>query len=289
MDPRKTKPFPGEENLPSELLDTAPGRPAVLKGGHDLPAAEPPVPDGYFDELLDAAKGTPAIPERPDSAGAKSARFSGGAGVPQRARDQTLPTGEVLVEPVPPAEARAHAQATANPSREVDLEAFVRNAEVRRAATVPSLRLREAEEQQGRRRRGLVGLAAGAIVAAFLVSALYVYKNRNEGLAPSGAPAPSASVAVLAPPVTPPATPGPAAPAPSALAPSSPPPSATSATSATSVTSPALASAPRPGSTAVAPPASAAAPPASAAAPAAPPPRASSPAPAPSDITHNIN
>jgi len=204
--PMKTKPFPGEENLPSELLDTAPGRPALLQGGHP---SEAPVPDGYFDELLDAARGTPAIPERPDSAGAKNARFSGGAGVPQRARDKTLPTGEVLIEPLPIAEVRAHALATANPSREVDLEAFVRDADVRRAATVPSLRVREAEEARegaARRRRRLVGAVSGALMVTFGASVVYYFVNRNMGVSPLIAAAPSASsVPSAAPPPAPPA------------------------------------------------------------------------------------
>lgn len=280
MDPRtKTKPFPGEENLPSELLDTAPGRPALLKGEHDLSTAEPPVPDGYFDELLDAAKATPALPERPDSAGAKNARFSGRAGVPQRARDQTLPTGEVLVEPVPLAEARAHALATANPSREVDLEAFVRDAEVRRAVTVPALRVREAEEQRVRRHRGLVGLASGALVAALLASAIYVFVNRNNRLTPVEPAAASASTPGLTSVVVPPAVAPspPPSPSPSALTSAAAPSAApTVAVAAPTI---AVASPPRP----AAPPVSAA-PPASAAAPVPPPPppRASvDPAPTP--------
>lgn len=289
MEPRtKTKPFPGHENPPSDPLDTAPTHPGRLTQSPDSPAAEVPVPEGYFDELLDAAKDTPAVPERPDSGGAKSARFSGDAGVPQRSRDLTVPTGEVLVEPLTPAEARARALATANPSREVDLEAFVRNPEVRRAVTVPSARVREAEVTGDRRRRALVGFASAALVAAILLGAIYLFVSKNNKIAESD-PALGASLTPTPPPssasVVPPPQGGPAALA-SAPATLTPPPTTPPATPVAAVNTVAPVTPASPPRTAGLPTAPSVAPPVASAVAA---PRPSSPAPAPSDITHSIN
>ncbi len=289
MHPRNTKPFPPDA-AQRELLDTAPGRPAFLRPSDA--GAEPPGPSGadephlpglatlpdpnadspLFDDLLSAAKETPAIPERADSGGARSARYAG-EGRPQKARQETLPTGEVLVAPLD-AEARAHAAATADPRRKaIDLEAFVRDPGLRAAPTAPSLhvvQVARAGDQAERRRRGLaigIGVAVGL---ALLGIGLVLFGGRS-GTPPGAtvATVSSAAVSVHVP------TPQPSV--------RTAPPVVSAAPVASAMSAPVV-SAPRP-----APVSTAAVSPAARPIPSAAPAPPSSPTAAPSDITHNIN
>ena len=188
------KPGPVSEPLPSEPLlgaaltaslgsmgDTAPDAPfAGKKGGfgdttpeprREMPSAsellaacaptpQAPQADAALEELAVAAKVTPMIPERADSDGARNARFAT-EGVPARAANVTMPTGEVLVDP-----------SAQDPRVVVNLEALGESRPRRVALpTVPSGHVLEREEDQAYRWEQKRGLVAGISIAAALLAA----------------------------------------------------------------------------------------------------------------------
>jgi hypothetical protein len=123
----------------------------------DTEPMAPPGLDDDLDDLANAALATPAIPERPDSDGARVARYAA-EGKPMKAVAVTVPTGEVLVEPTN--------EPTSTPEATPDGPMVSR----RDVVTGPSSRAVEAARAEAERRRTRNALVLAALVIFGIVA-----------------------------------------------------------------------------------------------------------------------
>ena len=174
-----------------------------------------------LDELATAAKATLMMPERPDSDGARNARYAG-EGAPARAAKVTMPTGEVLLEPEdeapksrPPQEVvglmrdpvgpeesgpRVRSEGREVPSGSVDLGMAVEppRAARRDMMTAPSGRKIEIEEKREFFARATTRLLLGLAAGALLLMLGFAYYRVFQELPVKGAASASSSVMVAA-------------------------------------------------------------------------------------------
>ena len=172
-----------------------------------------------LDELATAAKATLMMPERPDSDGARNARYAG-EGAPARAAKVTMPTGEVLLEPEdeapksrPPQEVvglmrdpvgpeesgpRVRSEGREVPSGSVDLGMAVEppRAARRDMMTAPSGRKIEIEEKREFFARATTRLLLGLAAGALLLMLGFAYYRVFQELPVKGAASASSSVTV---------------------------------------------------------------------------------------------
>jgi hypothetical protein len=234
----------------------------------DTEPMAPPGLDDDLDDLANAALATPAIPERPDSDGARVARYAA-EGKPMKAVAVTVPTGEVLVEPTN--------EPTSTPEATPDGPMVSR----RDVVTGPSSRAVEAARAEAERRRTrnalvLAALVIFGIVAVVVLIATATRDPKVPEAAPTPPNAPGTSQATVAPVDT----------QPKLLSPPPPPPPATETTIA--VPPPAKVTHDPKGPTPSAGIFESTAKPTAAPPPTTDPHPRPSAAPLPSDITHNI-
>ena len=188
---------------------TEPGfRPDSVRGVPELRAV---LVDDGLDELAVAAKATLMMPERADSDGARNARYAT-EGRPARAEQVTIPTGDVLVEPVaepPPSkppeevvglmrdsipepaphESPSAPEARELPSGKVDMGMAVETSMSSRrdVVTAPSARL--VEEREGRSRAAYFLVGIGVTVLLLVIGFGFILREPRAAGTSTVAPA----------------------------------------------------------------------------------------------------
>lgn len=197
MKQRHTQPMAPEAKVEKTTDPGITPRPPTADQDHERPSqtrrrraadTEPMAPPGLdddLDDLANAALATPAIPERPDSDGARVARYAA-EGKPMKAVAVTVPTGEVLVEP------------TNEPSSTPEATPDGPMVSRRDVVTGPSSRAVEAARAEAERRRTrnallLAALVVGAIVAVVLLIGYGTRDPKVPEANPVSPPVPSAT------------------------------------------------------------------------------------------------
>jgi hypothetical protein len=168
---------PGLAPRPPTVLDE-PGARSALARRNDHEA-------GALDELAQLAKATPVMPERSSSDGAKNARYAA-EGRPAQVAKVTMPTGEVLVEPLAAAQGvRIYDTVPEGPPPGVEIEARDEGdresdeAEPRPdkpervyLPTAPSVRVQEKRAKMDRATKGFLGVGVGLVLVVLAVGFL---------------------------------------------------------------------------------------------------------------------
>lgn len=161
---------PGLAPRPPTVLDEPGGRSALARRNeHEV---------GALDELEKLAKATPVMPERASSDGAKNARYAA-EGRPAQVAKVTMPTGEVLIEPLAAAQgARIYDTIPEGPPPGVEVDA--RDESEPRAdkpervylPTAPSVRVQEKRAKMDRATKGFLGVGVGLVLVVLAVGVL---------------------------------------------------------------------------------------------------------------------
>ncbi len=168
---------PGLAPRPPTVLDE-PGARSALARRNDHEA-------GALDELAQLAKATPVMPERSSSDGAKNARYAA-EGRPAQVAKVTMPTGEVLVEPLAAAQGvRIYDTVPEGPPPGVEIdardegdresdEAEPRPDKPERVylPTAPSVRVQEKRVKMDRATKGFLGVGVGLVLVVLAVGFL---------------------------------------------------------------------------------------------------------------------